>query len=200
MQIYLLKADQVSGPYTLQEAKSRVARGEFGTGDQAWTEGEDQWLPLEAHPLLKGYCGLAKFRAPDSRAILNEKSWQVIAWVGGATFCGSLVLLTFLFLLLPGKEKSENTTEDFEAWAPSSAPLVQDREQPRQPCLACQGSGKSRGRGICVGCGGRGVRTTPSGHTLACNRCEGTGSPPSNCVYCAGTGFSNRRGITPYGW
>lgn len=200
MEIYLSRAGKVNGPYTLREAKGRLARGEFGAGDQVWSQGQSEWVPVESHSLLQGYCGLAKNVAPPAAGAESRKSWFLISVLTGTGVFGLSLLLVVGLLLTSGEEAGVPLGEESRDYSPeeaaadlirsyigSSPPAVQQR-QVQVRCNACQGSGQSRGQTRCFGCAGRGVITTPSGHTTVCTRCSGAGFPPSPCVICRGTG------------
>ena len=47
MQIYVARAEQKLGPYTLDEVRSKLASGELSESDLAWHEGLTNWLPLQ---------------------------------------------------------------------------------------------------------------------------------------------------------
>lgn len=46
MEIYIGRNGQRLGPFPIEDARQRLAAGEFQPGDLAWAEGQSNWLPL----------------------------------------------------------------------------------------------------------------------------------------------------------
>lgn len=46
--IFVLKEGQKWGPYTAEELEGHVEEGTFASTDQVWTEGMEDWAPLES--------------------------------------------------------------------------------------------------------------------------------------------------------
>lgn len=47
MSIFIFKNEEQLGPFSREELRTRLKRGEFATSNLAWAEGQSDWLPLE---------------------------------------------------------------------------------------------------------------------------------------------------------
>ncbi|MCE9610923.1 MAG: GYF domain-containing protein [Chthoniobacter sp.] len=114
MQLYIMRGGEQLGPFSSEEARQRLANGEFQLTDLAWAEGLAVWVPLSTLP------GFAPVRPLEHPSIsvppvpperVSPAVGQSPGPVPGATgravkssglAIASLVCGFFSFLLLPG--------------------------------------------------------------------------------------------------
>jgi hypothetical protein len=207
MQVFHVYQDgNQMGPFTRSQLNSMWSQGILNASATYWTEGMDEWTslsqlletpaPTGTHnqttsparllnsmrrnlPLLKQRWHQ---RTPGSRRILITSALLVLVAVSWAVY--------FAF---PVPTPESTSRSDIQPDA-SAIRMLHDLmlnsgsgsgNRHTSPCGDCSGRGWSQFPG-CPACGGSGAIASPTGFSVICNRCGGSGG--SSCGRCGGSG------------